>query len=131
MTQRAKIIDEVYRVCNPDKPLPPDDERYVDLTENRGVKQIAKTVTRRIRRSEAGARIKLLFTGHRGSGKTTELLRLQQELEDNQFFIIYMDVEELLDLGSLNYLDSIGISIFFDFVTESNCNHETMEYAEN
>ncbi|WP_417914432.1 hypothetical protein [Candidatus Electronema sp. JM] len=105
MTKRAQTIDEVYQFCNPDKPLPPDDKRYVDLTENRGVKQIAKTVTRRIKRSEADVRVKLLFTGHRGSGKTTELLRLQQELEDNQFFTIYMDVEEMLDLGSLSYLD--------------------------
>ncbi len=108
MTRRATIattIDQVYRVCNPDQPLPPDDERYVDLTANRGVKQIAKTVTRRIKRSEEDARIKLLFTGHRGSGKTTELLRLQQELEANKFFTIYMDVEEMLDLGSLNHLD--------------------------
>jgi hypothetical protein len=69
------------------------------------VKQIAKTVTRRIQRSEENARIKLLFTGHRGSGKTTELLRLQQELEAKQFFTIYMDVEDMLDLGSLSYLD--------------------------
>lgn len=105
MIPRATTIEQVYQVCNPDQPLPPDDERYVDLTENRGVRQIAATVTRRIKRSEENARVKLLFTGHRGSGKTTELLRLQQELEDNQFFTIYMDVEELLDLGSLTYLD--------------------------
>lgn len=105
MIPRATTIAEAYQACNPDKPLPPDDERYVDLTENRGVKQIAKTVTRRIKRSEADARIKLLFTGHRGSGKTTELLRLQKELEENSFFTIYMDVEEMLDLGSLSYLD--------------------------
>ena len=69
MRPRAKTVDAAYRACNPDQPLPPDDERYVDLTENRGVKQIAKTVTRRIRRSEADTRTKLLFTGHRGSGR--------------------------------------------------------------
>ena len=105
MTPRAKTIAEAYQVCNPDKPLSPDDDHYVDLTENRGVKQIAQTVTRRIKRSEADAHIKLLFTGHHGSGKTTELLRLQQELEANCFFTIYMDVEDMLDLGSLSYLD--------------------------
>ncbi|MCI5151371.1 MAG: hypothetical protein D3916_18660, partial [Candidatus Electrothrix sp. MAN1_4] len=105
MTQRATTIAQAYRACNPEQPLPPDDVRYIDLTENRGVKQIAKTVTRRIKRSEENARIKLLFTGHRGSGKTTELLRLQQELEKNSFLTIYMDVEDMLDLGSLSYLD--------------------------
>ncbi len=105
MTPRATTTAAAYRACNPSQPLLPDDDRYVDLTENRGVKQIAKTITRRIKRSEENARIKLLFTGHRGSGKTTELLRLQQELEGNKFFTIYMDVEDMLDLGSLSYLD--------------------------
>ena len=105
MPLRAKTIAEAYRACNPLQPLPPDDKRYVDLTENRGVKQIAKTVTRRIKRSEAHTHIKLLFTGHRGSGKTTELLRLQKELKQNSFFAIYVDIEEMLDLGSLSYLD--------------------------
>jgi signal recognition particle GTPase len=105
MTDRAKTVDETYRVCNPEKPLQPDDDWYVDLTESRGVKQIAKSITRNIARSERDSQIKLLFTGHRGSGKTTELLRLQNELEVNNYFTIYMDVEELLDLGELNYLD--------------------------
>ncbi|MEA3467210.1 MAG: hypothetical protein U9R57_03175 [Thermodesulfobacteriota bacterium] len=66
---------------------------------------IAKTITRNIRRSDEFSHVKVLFTGHRGSGKTTELFRLQKELEANSFFTIYMDVETLLDLGSLNYLD--------------------------
>ncbi|WP_417911107.1 hypothetical protein [Candidatus Electronema sp. PJ] len=30
---------------------------------------------------------------------------MQKELENNKFCTVYMDVEELLDLGSLNYLD--------------------------
>lgn len=101
----AKNIDEAYRVCDPDLPLKAEDERYVDLTESRGMKHIAKTVTRNIRRSDEHSQVKVLFTGHRGSGKTTELFRLKKELMDNQYFTIYMDVEELLDLGSLNYLD--------------------------
>jgi len=109
MIPRATTIAEAYRACNPLQPLPPDDDRYVDLTENRGVKQIAKTITRRIRRSEGDTRIKLLFTGHRGSGKTTELLRLQKELEENSFFTIYLDVEEMLDPGSLSYLDVLVV----------------------
>ncbi|MCI5208343.1 MAG: hypothetical protein D3910_06015, partial [Candidatus Electrothrix sp. ATG2] len=105
MTQRAKTIAEAYRACNPEKPLSAEDDRYVDLSESRGVQHIAELITWRIQNSEPAVQVKQLFTGHRGSGKTTELLRLQQELETNQFFTIYIDVEELLDLGSLSYLD--------------------------
>lgn len=105
MTNIAHNVDNTYRVCNPDQPLTADDERYVDLTESRGMHHIAETITRNIRRSDEFSQVKLLFTGHRGSGKTTELFRLQKELEKNNFFTIYMDVETLLDLGSLSYLD--------------------------
>ena len=105
MTQRAKTIAEAYRACNPEKPLSAQDDRYVDLSESRGVQHIAELITWRIENSEPGMQVKQLFTGHRGSGKTTELLRLQQELEKSRFFTIYIDVEELLDLGSLSYLD--------------------------
>jgi len=101
----ANNIDETYRVCDPDLPLKVDDKRYVDLTKSRGTRHIAKTIAKNILRSDQRAHVKTLFTGHRGSGKTTELYRLKNELEEKKFFTIYMDIEELLDLGSLNYLD--------------------------
>lgn len=45
MTQRAKTITEAYRACNPDKPLSAEDDRYVDLSESRGVQHIAELIT--------------------------------------------------------------------------------------
>ncbi len=105
MTPRAKTIAEAYQVCNPDQPLQPDDDRYVDLSASRGMRHIAELITWKIQNSGTDAQNKRLFTGHRGSGKTTELLRLQRELERNAFFTIYLDTERLLDLGNLNYLD--------------------------
>lgn len=105
MTEVATTLDEAYRVCNPDSPLRADDERYVDLSGIRGTKRIADTVTRRVRRSAAGEALQLLFTGHRGSGKSTELFRLKATLEDERFFAVYLDVEEVLDLVEISYLD--------------------------
>lgn len=104
-TTIASNIDEAYRACNPDIPLKADDSRYVDLAESRGTKHFATSIARNIKRCEPDTQLKVLFTGHRGSGKTTELFRLKQELDNHQFFTIYMDIEEILDLGSLNYLD--------------------------
>lgn len=101
----ATNLDEVYRACDPDKPLSAEDDRYVDLSEVRGTKVIATTIARRIERCTDGQFYQQLFTGHRGSGKSTELLRLKKELEKRNFFAIYIDVEELLDLVDLDYLD--------------------------
>ena len=40
-----------------------------------------------------------LFSGHRGAGKTTELKRLMQELENSAIAAFYCDVEDYLDLN--------------------------------
>lgn len=103
----ATNLDEVYRTCDPDKPLSALDERYVDLAEVRGTKVIATTIARRIERCNDGQFYQQLFTGHRGSGKSTELLRLKKELQNRHFFAIYIDVEELLDLADIDYLDML------------------------
>lgn len=101
----ATNLDDVYRACDPDKPLSANDQRYVDLSKTRGTKVISTIIARRIERCNDGQFYQQLFTGHRGSGKSTELLQLKQELLNRQFFAIYFDVEELLDLADINYLD--------------------------
>lgn len=101
----ANNLDEVYRACDPDKPLTADDERYVDLSEVRGTKVLATKIARRISRCDSNQFHQQLITGHRGCGKSTELLRLKKELEENSFFVVYIDTEELLDLVDLDYLD--------------------------
>ena len=47
---------------------------------------------------------KLLFTGHRGSGKSTELFRLISLLED-EFFIVHFSVLEALNPFDVTYVD--------------------------
>jgi len=49
--------------------------------------------------------IKVLFSGHRGSGKSTELTRLAKDLE-NEFFIVRFSAR-VLNLADLNYVDII------------------------
>jgi hypothetical protein len=44
-------------------------------------------------------------TGHRGCGKSTELRQLQARLREDGFFAIYLDVEDVLDLGEITYQD--------------------------
>ena len=57
---------------------------------------------------------KRLFTGHRGSGKSTELIRLANELS-SQYFTVYYTIEETLDLADLDYKDvllSLGSELY-------------------
>jgi len=105
MQSPVSTVDEAYKVCNPEQPLKDmDDPRYVDLTEVRGIKNLARTIAKRIVRTAPDFHQQLV-TGHRGCGKSTELYRLKAQLEGEKFFTLYMDVEEMLDLGEVNYLD--------------------------
>jgi len=57
---------------------------------------------------------KILFTGHKGSGKSTELMRLAGRL-DEQFFVVPFTVEESLDLFNMTYVEVLlvmGINLF-------------------
>ena len=105
MIDKATDLDQAYRACNPDVPLAADDPRYCDLAGVRGTRHIARSLARSIRRSTGQEHLKMLLTGHRGSGKSTELLRVQAELQREGFFAVYMDVETMLDLVDVSYLD--------------------------
>ena len=102
-------IDRVYRQCDPAEPLEPNDPRYVSCEGLRGTGDLVARVANAIRRSDDP--IHLLFTGHRGGGKTTELLRLQEMLANppldiNKFFVVYFDAErEDIDVNDVDYPD--------------------------
>jgi len=101
----ATNLLDVYRTCNPERPLEPGDVRYVDLREVRGGQYLARIIHRRIATTEEGTYHHHLITGHRGCGKTTELKQIKGTLEDKNYFCVYFDVEEILDVQDLEYLD--------------------------
>ena len=110
MTDLPTTVEDAYNAVNPDVPLYAGeaDPRYVDLTDVRGGNDLAASIARSIRRSDRSPSTifsKLLFTGHRGCGKTTELFRLKLELEELGYFVVYFDVQEELDIADVSYLD--------------------------
>ncbi|MFQ5614611.1 MAG: hypothetical protein ACE5H9_21015 [Anaerolineae bacterium] len=63
---------------------------------------------------------KILFTGHMGSGKSTTLNKLAEEVK-RQFFIVPLDVRQFTSLADLTYIDLIlGLATsLFKRATES------------
>ena len=51
---------------------------------------------------------KILFAGHRGSGKSTELNRLEREIASDTF-VVKFSVAEELDINDINYVDLIMV----------------------
>ncbi len=101
----ARTLTELYQAVKPDESLPPDDERHVDLGPARGDENPVAQIERRVIVSRPPDYHCCLLTGHRGSGKSTELRRLQADLERQKFLVAMLDVQVTLDLADVEYLD--------------------------
>lgn len=86
------LITQLYNAFDPFVPLPAGDSQYVDCREARGDEDILQDLGRKIVRSNV--KTCSLYSGHRGAGKSTELKRLKQYLEENDFYVIYFAADE-------------------------------------
>ncbi|MFV0457191.1 MAG: hypothetical protein ACK5MT_00230 [Actinomycetales bacterium] len=78
--------------------LRPDDPRYVSVTDHAAAfgPDVILELSRELSRSSVGAMA--FLTGTRGSGKSTQLLRLKQQLTERGFAVAYVDLEDYLNL---------------------------------
>jgi hypothetical protein len=105
MTYPVDNLDDAYNACHPELPLEVGDSRYLDLTTVRSPQNIS-ILSKRIGWAQREQQFhKQLFSGHRGSGKSTELLQLKGELEQQNYVVVFLDVEKLLDLAEITYQD--------------------------
>ena len=91
MTDLPKLdLKRFYQACNPSKTLvmgkAEDRQYYIDFSQVRGV-QVIKKLKRTILLTPEDSTCQL-FTGHIGCGKSTELLRLKNELENNPYPVL-------------------------------------------
>lgn len=80
-------LNQFFKTCNPTESLLPDSPYYIDFSDVRG-KSVVDLLKRSISSDETSTQ---LFAGHIGCGKSTELRRLQKELEKEDFHVVYFD----------------------------------------
>ncbi|HEY9598536.1 MAG TPA: ATP-binding protein, partial [Cyanophyceae cyanobacterium] len=101
-------LPKFYRACNPSKPLVmgevEDQQYYIDFSSVRG-NRIIESLKRTIALISTDEPTCQLFTGHIGCGKSTELLRLKSELEQQEFHVVYFESSEDLDLADVDVTD--------------------------
>ena len=105
LTGPTAELDLILQACDPGKPLSPGDYRYADFTDLRqgvSVAQLAKDLTA-VRGAEQC--LHACLSGHRGSGKSTELLRLKQWADERGFFTVRTEVDEALGMIALESAD--------------------------
>jgi Cdc6-like AAA superfamily ATPase len=102
--QRANTLKAAYNACTLE-PLEPAEisKYYVDLSAVRKSSAV-EGVSTILEFQELGDYTTILFTGHRGSGKSTELKKIQSQWEQN-YHVIYLEVNEETDINDANYTD--------------------------
>ncbi|MBD2625458.1 P-loop NTPase fold protein [Trichormus variabilis] len=97
-----------YQACNPNKTLDKskaeDEQYYIDFSEVRGA-EIIRELKRTITLLSPETPTCQLFTGHIGCGKSTELLRLKAELQEQGFHVVYFESSQSLDLADIDITD--------------------------
>ncbi|MDJ0776116.1 MAG: AAA family ATPase [Mastigocoleus sp. MO_167.B18] len=102
--QAPELLTNIYNAFDPFRPLPAGDPTYIDCREVRGDGDILLDLGNRIKLSKENTC--QLYSGHRGAGKSTELLRLKQFLEEKNFYVVYFAAdEEDIDSEDAQYTD--------------------------
>jgi AAA ATPase domain len=101
-------LPEFYKACNPSRTLdtanPIDQKYYIDFSSVRGsniIRELERTITL-LASEESTCQ---LFTGHIGCGKSTELLRLKNNLEGQGFHVVYFESSQDLDMADIDVTD--------------------------
>lgn len=95
-----------------DEPLDPGDARHVELNDARGdysrrrlLRELGVDVASRTLRDRPAGKC-IVFGGHRGCGKSTELRAIAAELQGSErFFVVAIDALQALDINNLSYAD--------------------------
>jgi len=99
----AKNLDQIFRKFS-SRPIPVDElpHYYVSTKEARGF--TPTSIIQRMFENNVGIDTHILFAGYRGCGKSTELNRLQADLEKD-FLVVNFSATEELDVVSIHYIE--------------------------
>lgn len=101
---RAKTLKEAFRLCDIDPLSGAGLERYyVDLSSVRKTEAI-EGVNFVLDSQDPGEFCTILFTGHRGCGKSTELKRICHQWEQD-YRVIYLEANDETDINDAEYTD--------------------------
>ena len=101
-------LRKFFQATDPGKTLfiadPEDRKLYIDFSAVRGGK-IIEELKDNITFFSPDEPTCVLFTGHIGCGKSTELLRLKIELEQEGFHVVYFESSEDLEMVDVDIVD--------------------------
>jgi hypothetical protein len=100
----------LYRIFDPTRAIDADDACYVDWQSELGLPDVKRRLQDAIQMS-SDRFVCCLFSGHRGSGKTTELAqvrhRLANPLNGNPYLVSILSADAALELDDVSPIDLI------------------------
>jgi AAA ATPase domain len=95
-----------YEAFDPDAPAAAELDRiYVSLDEARGG-SVTRLLTRGLQNANPARPVCRLIAGHKGCGKTVELMHMARELErDGRFTVFHWLAESTIDLAGVDFPD--------------------------
>ena len=93
MSELVRNVADIKRACNPEEPLEPSDPRYVDLSSLH-VGDAFQSLYTELGDACEHEFLKRCISGHRGSGKSTQLLKLCDWANKNQFCAYHVEVTD-------------------------------------
>lgn len=99
---RARSLPELATVLRPEPLVDDTWEQWVDTDAARGNHTMRKVVLKFRAARDAGRRIRMIFAGHRGAGKSTELGRVVRELTGS-YLPVTVRVADRYNLPTLDY----------------------------
>lgn len=109
MPSKATSLKEAMNILDPEWPLSTNEDLDAFFVP-RAASPLGEL---RLLLTDSTTPQKILFTGHRGSGKSTELAKLANQLGGSHF-IVHYSVKSVLNLFDLSYVDvllSLGLEL--------------------
>jgi len=99
----SDLAKRVYQAFGPEPLMPEQDNLYVDLEEVRGDANLVRRLAGNIRLASAATC--QIVAGHPGSGKSTELRRLQRTLEtgEDRAFVVFVQADEDIERNDVDF----------------------------
>ncbi len=123
-------ILEAIAACDPNRPLQPDDRRFINLDAIRGF-ALRQRILKLLHASEVERQfLKVAVAGGRGCGKSTELNRTGKQLRESGYAVLWASVNENLDPRNISFSDVMRLIVQLvndRFGDQANADHGVAE----
>ena len=129
LLQPAKNIEDVISICDPRRPLSSGEEINAFYVDRGSTVRDEIRLQLEINDLKRGIPVKFLLTGHKGSGKSTELNYLCNEISD-RYFIVKVGFGLRPDISHVDIIVKAAMALLTNATDQKVINRTAVQIAE-